>query len=221
VLNVKTIKIFSVAAIFIVAIMLSACMEDKPTEQSTESASATTTVSTTNTELIVLERRLAELELANSTLSEENRALTKQVQQLNDTLSATQILLAQPGYYQTDELLQRIFWEKSTVVMFPAELKSLIVEKVAGDIVFVFTVDKMEYNPDWDGPSTDGRGFIENKEVSYDEIRGDLFINFNGEAFTTPEDKVAGVLEWYIAGDIYTFYLVGDTVVMVQPLAGP
>ncbi|MDW7655725.1 MAG: hypothetical protein SCM11_00980 [Bacillota bacterium] len=217
----KTRILFSVTALFIVVLLLSSCMENKPTEQSTEPSSTTTTAGTTNSELIVLERRLVELELANSTFAEENRALTRQVQQLNDSLSAIQNLLVQPGYYQTDELLQRIFWEESTVVMFPAELKSLIVETVASDTFFVFTVDRMEYNPDWDGPSTDGRGFIENKEVSYEEIKGDLFINFNGEAFATPEDKTAGVLEWYIAGDIYTFYLVGDAVVMVQPLAGP
>jgi hypothetical protein len=182
----------------------------------------TTSIITTNDNSDLLQEN-NKLKSENGKLSTENDSLKSKNEYLEKNLTEARIspLLSN---YTTDELLQKIFTEKSKVNIFPGALKSIRVEEKGNEVYFVFSIDKMLVNPKWDGPGSDaGRGYFINSEKKYEEYKGGLGTVFSYQGYEDTEKKREAILAdpKYSNNQIFNFYMIGDEIVYVGPDPGP
>ncbi|MDW7655723.1 MAG: hypothetical protein SCM11_00970 [Bacillota bacterium] len=159
------------------------------------------------------------LKKANRELSNEKNSLYARIENLEQNLAdATKGSPLMSNYVVVD-LLNLIYMEDSKVDVFPDFLTDIQVETDDEKVFLVFTIDRMEVNPDWDGPDSGGV-YLLNKEEKYEEYRGTQDTIFEYQGYETYEEKRADILTKYGNG-YYNFYMIGDVIVFVDADPGP
>lgn len=168
--------------------------------------------------------RMAILEQENKALSDANESLKRSVSSLEANLKIAGISSLASNYH-IDELLQFMYTEKISVDIFPGILQNIRVETIGGIIYFVFSIDRMAVNADWNGPgSAGGKGYFINTEEKYQDYKGRLGTVFAGDEYSGYEsypEKQKVILAKYNSKAIYNFYMIGDEIVFVGPDPGP
>ncbi|MEA4890164.1 MAG: hypothetical protein VB070_11930 [Clostridiaceae bacterium] len=191
----------------------------KETDNSIISTSSLSTTENTssNEEKILLEKE-------NTELINENKILKHEVSDLEEKIETASILPLLNNYH-IDELLQKMYTEKSLVDIFPGVLQSIRIETIDETIYFIFSIDRMAINPDWNGEgSADGKGYFINTEVKFQNHRGGLgtvFASNEYSGYETYQEKQDAILSEYDKQGIYNFYMIGDEIVFVGPDPGP
>jgi hypothetical protein len=220
--DMKNFNILLICMILILLFISSSCTagtEASTTATATEKATSMTSQSKYND----LVDEIARLKQKNTELVQKMDSLNATIDNLEQNLyQATEGSPLLSNYY-IDSLLQEFFMKNTantnhTIDMFPGMLKSIRVETSDERILFIFTIDRMEMNPDWNGPGTD---VFLNKEEKFIEYKGGLDTVFEYKGFDSYETKQAAVLQEYADGGMYEFFMIDDEIVFVGPDPGP
>lgn len=198
---------------FLSILCLVACSFEK-IASTTESL--TSTFSTSNN--APLYNEIENLKTVNESLVDENNSLKNQIDQLNQTIEQLHLSPLSSNYRAVD-LLRKCYDENSTVDIFYGKLQYIHIETIDKKTYFIFSIDKVDVNPNWNGPgSTEGGYFLNHKE-EYVEYRGGLSTIFMDKGFINYLDKREKLLADYgHVGDYgyYIFYMVGNEIVATE-----
>lgn len=192
-----------------------------PSGENTTPVSTKSINTTTYTSDLLQENN--KLRSENDKLISENDSLKSRNENLEKSLDAA-IISPLLSNYTTDELLHKIFTEKSKVDIFPGKLKSIRIKESGDQTYFIFSIDRMAVNPKWDGPGSDsGKGFFINSEEKYEEYKGGLGTVFSYQGYEDTKKKREAILadKQYNNDNIFNFYMIGDEIVFVGPDPGP
>lgn len=210
------------AILLIVSLSLSSFMVScSPTRESV-TPDSTVSISTT-TDNPDLSQENNELKMENEKLTSENNSLKNRNIYLEQNLRE---LSPSPfeSNYTIDLLLHKIFTNNSKVDIFPGSLQSTRIEKIGDETYFIFSIDRMEVNPKWDGPGSDsGKGFFINSEKTYKEYKGGISTVFSYLGYENAHKKIEAILadSKYSSNNIFNFYMIGDEIVLIGPNPGP
>lgn len=217
----KRVNIISAIVCLSVAFFLVSCSLE---EETADPESITSTITTTDNSVLLEE--IDKFKIANEKLTYENDSLKGRIEYLEKSNEQSSIILLHSNYY-IDELLEKIYTENSKVDIFPGVLQSIRIETTDEAIYFVFSIDRMAVNPNWDGPGSDGgRGYFINSEEKYQDYKGRLDTVFAGiehKGYETYQEKQETILADYgnKINYVYNFYMIGDEIVFVGHDPGP
>jgi hypothetical protein len=208
----KKQRIIFICLAMISFIMLSAC-----------SAASNVTTTANQSGYKDLTDEIDQLKLTNKDLLKEMDSLNSMINILEQNLYEVTAGSPLLSNYYIDNLLREFYLKnpdnkRHTIDIFPGMLESIKVETIDERILFIFSIDRMEMNPDWNGPGTDA---ILNKEVKFEEYKGGLDTVFDSAGYDSYEEKQAAVLQTYRNGGQYEFFMIDDEIVFVGPDPGP
>lgn len=212
-INVLLLIVSLAASLFMVS-----CSQSGKSATPANTAGIITTID--NPDLL---QEINKLKSENDKLTSENNSLKDRIGYLEKSIEESGVspLLSN---YATDELLYKIFTEKSKVDIFPGKLRSIRIEEGTEQTYFIFSIDRMAVNPKWDGPGSDsGRGFFINSEKKYEEYKGGIGTVFSYQGYENTQKKMEAILAdiRYSNDYIFNFYMIGDEIVYVGPDPGP
>ena len=213
----KRISIVLFAVSFAISCFLTSC---SPTETTSISESSSSIPPTSDNSALLHE--IAKLKMANYNLVLEQSSLNARIVNLEQNLEDATKGSPLENNYTTNELLERIFKENSKVDIFPGILQNIRMETIDEYVYFIFSIDKLEVNPTWDGPADSGEeGYYINSEEKYEEYKGGSNTIFGYQGYKTYEMKQEDILANYGNKFVYIFYMIGDEIVLVGPYPGP